>query len=116
MKAQGYETAHSGRPKSGEPGMRLYFMGRHRRPLIDPRDVPRTVNGYPLPSFEVTLGRGAVAAARAGSFVDTYAARDFTDAFPQGTEPAPLDNPIVPVTPQIQRMPAEVLPVLELVA
>jgi hypothetical protein len=36
-------------------GMRLYFMGRQRKPLLDPRDIPRGYTGHPLPSFEVKL-------------------------------------------------------------
>lgn len=76
---------------------RLYFMGRHPKPLIDPRDVPRGPLGYPLPNFAVFLGNNAVGNAVNPSVVAEHPER----------QQAEVHGIVVPT---------EVLPELEMVA
>lgn len=60
---------------------RFYHMGRYRVPLVDPRDVPRGWSGHPRPNFAVEVSKTAIAAARAGSFIDAYATGEFRACF-----------------------------------
>jgi hypothetical protein len=67
---------------------RLYFEGRHPLAQVDPRDIPRNHHGYPLPNYQVVLGRNALEAAISGSLIEASITGKYTEAFPEEKAPS----------------------------